>query len=242
MIPKINLIYYKNILDNVLTRFVNDTSDFFVKDNNQYVFSKSISKKRLTSVLEEYIKDEILKLVLKYDVSNPNYYFVIGSCFPSNNILLQFISNKDKLQKFKNKLETKYKDIKYLLKEIDIIMDFEMLNFIFEDIFAKFFKRKTFQKILGNQYKNLFFIRHEQLDCYSMYRMIKDIYGRINTVNLHKVNKEKMSENLVSINELIGKKVTRKKEICRGKETDFIRREIKQYVENCIMGNLNGKE
>lgn len=242
MIPKINLIYYKNILDNVLTRFVNDTSDFFTRENNKYVFSKSISKKRLSSILEEYIKDEILKLVLKYDVSNPNYYFVIGSCFPNNNILLRFISNKDKLQKFQNKLESKYKDIKYLLKETDIIMDFEMLNFIFEDIFTKFFKRKTFQKIFGKEYYNLFFIRHDQLDCYSMYRMIKDIYGRINTINLHKANKEKMSENLVSINELIGKKVTRKKEICRGKETEFIRKEIRQYVENCIMGKLNGKE
>ena len=73
-----------------------------------------------------------------------------------------------------------------------------------------------------------------------MYRIIKDLYGRINVINLHKKNKDRMSENIVSINELIGKKIIHKKEICRSSDIEYIKNEIKQYVDNCMIGKCDG--
>lgn len=235
-IPKINLIYFKNIVDNSLTNFINDSSVFFTKENGLYVFSKKVSRKKLTKVLESHIKTEILKFISKFDITKPNYYFVIGSCFPCDNILLKYESKEHKIPNNIHKLITQHRFVKYFLKERDISIDVEMFNHIFEEIFIKFFKKENILKTFGKEYKNLFFIRHENVDCYSMYRIIKDIYGRANTVNLHKKNREKMSENIVSINELIGKKIIHKKEICRSSETEYIRNEIRQYVESCIVG------
>jgi hypothetical protein len=155
---------------------------------------------------------------------------------------LEYELSNNKLSTKIHKLIDAHKDIKYFLKERDISIDVVMFNYIFEEIFSKFFKHKNILNYFGNDYKNLFFIRHEKLDCYSTYRIIKDLYGRINVINLHKKNKDKMSENIVSINELIGKKIIHKKEICRSSAVEYIKNEIKQYIDNCMIGNVNGKK
>lgn len=237
MIPKINLIYFKNIIDNSITRFINDASSFFIKENDRYILSKKISRKKLTSYIEEYIKTEISSLATEYDITQPNYYFVIGSCFPCDNMLLDYETDIHKIPTKIKKVIEEHPNIKYVLKEKDVIIDIKTINYIFEEIFSKFFEQKNILKKFGKKYKNLFFIKHEKIDCYSMYRIIKDIYGRANTINLHKKNKEKMAENIVSINELIGKSIQKKKEICRNETNSYIRNEIKQYVESCILGN-----
>jgi hypothetical protein len=237
-LPKINLLYFKNIIDNSLTNFINDASEFFIKENDLYILSKKIPRKKLIKILESHIITEIKRFISGYDLVNPNYYFIIGSCFPCDNIFLKYESKENKIPLKLHKIIETHKDIKYFLKERDISIDIEMFNYIFEEIFSKFFKQKNIKNFFGNEYKNLFFIKHEKIDCYSMYRIIKDIYGKINTNNLHKKNKEKMSENIVSINELIDKRIIHKKEICRSSDMEFIKNEIKQYIDNCLIGNL----
>jgi hypothetical protein len=239
-LPKINLLYFKNIIDNALTNFINDASEYFKKENDLYILSKKIPRKRLLKIIESHIIEEIKKFVTKFNITEPNYYFIIGSCFPCDNILLKYETTEHKIPNNIHKLISTHKDIKYFLKERDISIDVEMFNYIFEEIFSKFFKTKNVIHYFGEDYKTLFFIRHEKLDCYSMYRIIKDLYGRINVINLHKKNKDKMTENIVSINELIGKKIIHKKEICRSSDIEYIKNEIKQYVDNCMIGKCNG--
>lgn len=236
---KINLIYYKNILDNVFYRFFEDYNDSFSRNDGKYIFSLNISRNCLKKKLTIYFIEELKKLITDYDILNPKFYFVIGSCLPCDNMLLNHIPSESK---FPNKLRlfiSQHPNIKYFLKEHDIKIDIEMFNCIFEEIFNKFFSnKKEILKSFGEKSTNLRFIKYQNLDCYSIYRIIKDIFGKINIVNLHKQNLDKMKFVIRSMNEIIGSYVLKKKEICRSSEFDMIKEEIKSYMINCMTGNI----
>ena len=238
-IPKINLVYYKNILDNVFARFFEDYNDSFTKSNGLYVFSGSLARSSLKRKLTEYFVEELSPLVEDYDVLKPNYYFIIGSCFPCDNMLLSHLPENSRFPEKLKKFVTQHPNIKYALKENDIRIDDEMFNCIFEDIFNRFFNdRKEILKAFGKRKTNLRFIKYNNLDCYSTYRIVKDVFGKINVVNLHKKNIDSMKDVIRSLNEIIGSHVLKKKEICRSPELEMVREEIREYVENCISGRI----
>lgn len=238
-IPKINLIYYKNILDNVFARFFEDFNDSFSKINDQYVFSGRISRTALKKKLTSYFIEELSPLVEDYDVLKPNFYFVIGSCFPCDNMLLSHVPENSRFLEKIRMFVTQHPNIKYAMKENDIRIDDEMFNCVFEDIFNKFFNdKKEILKAFGKKKTNLRFIRYNNLDCYSTYRIVKDIFGKINIVNLHKKNIDNMKDVIRSLNEIIGSHVQKKKEICRSPELEMIRGEIREYMENCMAGRI----
>ncbi len=238
-IPKINLIYYKNILDNVFARFFEDFNDSFSKINDQYVFSGRISRTALKKKLTSYFIEELSPLVEDYDVLKPNFYFVIGSCFPCDNMLLSHVPENSRFLEKIRMFVTQHPNIKYAMKENDIRIDDEMFNCVFEDIFNKFFNdKKEVLKAFGKKKTNLRFIRYNNLDCYSTYRIVKDIFGKINIVNLHKKNIDNMKDVIRSLNEIIGSHVLKKKEICRSPELEMIRGEIREYMENCMAGRI----
>lgn len=238
IIPKINLIYYKNILDNVLCRFFEDCNGLFSKDGDLYVFSGRTSRTSLKKILTAYFIEELGKVITDYDVLKPNYYFVIGSCLPCDNMLLSHLSDERIPKKLKLFIR-QHPSIKYVLNEHDIKIDFEMFNGIFEEIFNGFFgSRKKVLDSFGKNKTNLRFIKYENLDCYSLYRMVKDMFGKINVVNLHRKNLDNMKNVMRSLNEVIGSYVLKKKEICRDRDLDMVRREIRAYIENCIAGNI----
>ena len=53
---KLNLIYYKCLLDLAIEEFVKCYEDFFTKDQDRYVFGLNVSKKKLYDALEERLK------------------------------------------------------------------------------------------------------------------------------------------------------------------------------------------
>lgn len=214
--------------------FFEDYNNCFSRSNDKYVFSKTMSRSSLKKTIRKYIALELDSLTQEYNYLSPNYYFIIGSCFPCNNMLLKHIP-ENKMPKKLSVLIKNYPNIKYFLKEKDIHIDNELFNGIFEEIFNNYYiKPKEIIKDLGKNKTNVKFVKYRIFDCYSIYRMIKDMFGRINIINMHKVYGDKMKDVLRSVNEIIGSQVLKKKEICRDKMFDNIKEEIKSYMIQCM--------
>lgn len=226
--PRINLLYYKNLLDKCFLRFFEEFNADFNKTDGGYVFSNKISQVTIKKTFVKYLKDELKNFIPEFKEAAPEYLFIIGSCIPGDNILLNSFGEDEYFpQKFRKILET-VPDVKYYLKESDIHIDIRMFNAVFEDIFLDFLNRKV------SVARNVFFIRHNRLDCYMMYKTIKQRFGSL-TVNLHKKFFTSDDRCIHSVNENIDMYSHRKLEILRSEEMRPYRDEIYRYMDNCIM-------
>jgi hypothetical protein len=169
-VPKINLLYYKNLLDVCFYRFFDLYNNSFIKEENHYILAERLSKSKLTHIFKILIKEQLLECTNEFNILEPNYYFIIGSCFPKDNIL--FIhSDPTKVPKKLENIVTNDYQLKYLFKEKDIKLDMILFNQIFQDIFDDFFSNEQkLLKFLGKNRFNVVFIKHRHFDCYSMFR------------------------------------------------------------------------
>lgn len=231
--PKIKLLYYKNLLDNCFARFFKDFNDDFIQENGVYVFNASWSVFHFKKIFKEYLCDELRKYVKPNSVVGADYYFIIGACVPKDNILLDIQSGyfPEKLRKI---ISNNY-NIKYFLKEKDIKIDLVFFNTMLEDLFIEFFKNQwRIPWHVGDEYTNLFFIQHARLDCLTMYKTIKHLYGRSNTENLHKTMFKDTKPIIYSINEQIDKYVHDKSILNSMGEFHRVMKEVNQYVDECM--------
>lgn len=235
--PKINLIYYKNIIDQSCIHFFDEYNDFFIKQDDSYILASNFDINKLEKIFKKYIKLELKKYVKPYDILNLNYYFIIGSCLPKDNILLKYKNDKYFPQKLNKLINSNY-NIKYYLKEKDIKLDLVKFNTLFINIYNYLFKENNLNKFLGSNYNNVFLIQHNNLDCYGMFKIIKYIYGKDNCVNLYKEHLEDKKSILVAVNDKINEYINNKTELNKSKEFKNIIQEVKMYLEFC----LNGKE
>ena len=226
--PRINLLYYKSIVDRCISRFIEEhDSDFTRQENGEYVFSNGVSEQTLKKIFLGYVKDELGQIVSGYKNSSPEFYFILGSCFPGENILLEFGGRAPKLRKLIEIIP----DVTYFLKESDIRMDMRMVNSALDGIFSKFMKEKR------KTWPNVFFLRHRKVDCYMLYRFIKNTYGSM-AVNVGKRFYSGGDRAIFSINDDIDK-------ICPFKD-DYIKRgffknienEVYQYIDTCLNGDM----
>ena len=229
-VPKFNLLYYKALLDRCFIRFFEEGSGWFKKDEDgNYQLSKGLSKSQIMKIFSEYLKDELLKLIKPYSLLEPNFYLIIGACMPKDNLLLQY---KD--ERFPKKLEAvieKNAQLKYILKEHDIKIDIGKFNHAAICLFEKLFKsRREVEWLFGKQYKNIIFVCHSQLDCYSMFKVIKHIYGRSNCWNIHREKLYDMKSPLVAINDLIDRSIHSKLELNKSQEFKLIVKEVQQFL------------
>lgn len=180
-------------------------------------------------IFSEYLKDELLKLIKPYSLLEPNFYLIIGACMPKDNLLLQY---KD--ERFPKKLEAvieKNAQLKYILKEHDIKIDIGKFNHAAICLFEKLFKsRREVEWLFGKQYKNIIFVCHSQLDCYSMFKVIKHIYGCSNCWNIHREKLYDMKSPLVAINDLIDRSIHSKLELNKSQEFKLIVKEVQQFL------------
>ena len=164
-----------------------------------------------------------------------NVYFIIGSCYPIDNILYK---TRDLSQYFPIKL-SKYieqnQTTKYLLKEHDIVFDNSMFNSTAINIFNMMFKKKNVRKIADLDFSNVHFISHNQLDCYAMFKIIKQLYGKTNCVNICKqLSLQDKMQPYVAINELVDRYINNKLAIIKSDRLQTIKQEVKQYIDNCL--------
>lgn len=233
-IPKINLLYYKHILDSVLFDFFQETNEFFTKQDDVYVFSAGISRLRLTEYFTKKIVSTIKKHVVSYSKKDPNYYFIIGACYPKDNFLLKYRHQGYFPEKL-SRLIFSDNYAKYLLREKDIHIDMKFITDIFLDVFIKFFSSKSaVLKEFGASYQNVVFIMHNRLDCYLMFKVLKYVFGAKNCVNVYAEKLSNEPKCIIAVNELIDKYITNKKEINKSKDFVNIVNEIRRYSSECI--------
>lgn len=232
--PKINLLYYKNILDLMILEFFDKYNDLFIKQDGLYIFSANFSKSKLKSILNELFINAITKYITEFDLFNPNYYFIISSCLPKDNLLLS-LRTKEVFPKKLDLLLTKNINYKYILVEKDIKIDFSLFNQIFIEIFNKYFlNSKNVLKDFGPDYKNIFFIQHKRLDCYMLFKIIKNKFGDENCINIWKSHFSGITPPLVAVNDIISQKIIGKQFINKLPEFKRFVKEVYQYVDGCI--------
>ena len=73
-----------------MSKFFYDYNDDFSKIGDFFILGKAFSKSKLYEIVEKYFIDVVNSIVNDYDILNLKYYFIIGSCMPKNNILLEF--------------------------------------------------------------------------------------------------------------------------------------------------------
>lgn len=229
-IPKLQLLYYKNVLDLTISSFFAKFNDDFSKtSSSRYVFSSDASRESLKKTFRTIIIDIIQEFTEPWTIENPSWMILIGGCYPKNNILLKYHNKKDY---FPAKLETiidKKPSIKWVLSEKDIDIDIELFNELFNEIFVELVNEKIQTKL---NLKNVVCISHKHLDCYMLFKILKWIYGKsicsnvYETSGLSKINKLP----LVAINDLLSRYIHNKQAVNKSKEFKQYALEVKQQL------------
>lgn len=231
---KINLLYFKNLLDIAMTRFVTEHNNMFVREGDKYIFAVDYDQAKLKKIFRFYITDELKKYITPFDLIDPNYYFIIGACFPQNNLLLKFKGDCYVPAKVLDTIRMNY-PIKYYMKEKDIIMDMIRMNQVFVELFDEFFSNtKTVRKMFGKDYTNVFFIQNSVLDCYSLFKIIKGMYGNSSCVNIHKEMMTDIKHPIGSINETLCNYINNKREFLDSEEFKRTKASVMEYITDCI--------
>ena len=237
--PKLNLIYYKNILDLAVLKFFEENNDSFVKQGQSYVLGTAVGKRALTAFFKKQLAAVIKEIAKPYSVIQPNYWIVIGACMPKDNLLLSCSGSKNLPNKLVKAINAPFQ-LKWLLKEHDIKIDLMKFNEAGIQLFNTLFQsQKNVQRLLGKGWTNVFFVQHKNLDCYAMFKTIKALYGRSSCTNVWKDKLQGVKLPLVAVNDLIDRYVTDKAELNQKHEFKVAVKEVKQYVDQCLQFALN---
>lgn len=230
--PKFHLLYFKNLLDMSIVKFFELYNKKFQKIHGKYVLSEDMSRIKLSRIFKQLIIEELSKYITKYDRLSPDYYLIIGSCLPKNNLLLDFKNDKYFPAKITKLLNSEY-SIKYLLKEKDIDINIMRFNDICIELSNDFFYKDVLVKKCGKDYANVIFVQHNKLDCYVLFKVLKFIYGKSNCINIYKEKMSKEKLPLVAINDIIGKYIN-KSDMNKSQKLKLITDEIQQYIDEKI--------
>ena len=73
---------------------------------------------------------------------------------------------------------------------------------------------------------------HKNLDCYSMFKIVKSIFGKQNCVNLQKEMFVGQKKPLIAVNDLIDKYIHNKTALSNIQEFRIAYEEVKQYLKD----------
>ena len=225
---KLNLIYYKNILDIALEMFVKKHEECFTKDGSAYVLGLSASKKSLQKDIEKCIDSSIDK-ALKSTSSKDDVAIVIGSCYPIDNLLLDFKDSKYFPKKLSSLIDSR-PALKWLLAEKDIQLDIDLFNEIAIEVFNKKFT-KIEPKRSSISRPRVLYVSHSRLDCYMLFKTLKWAYGSSNCLNVWKETLSSQRQNLVAVNDLISKYIQNKSRMNKSIEFKMYALEVKDYLD-----------
>lgn len=235
--PRIKLLYFKNVLDVCFRRFFEDFNGSFTRAlNGDYVLSDAPQPEKTRKYFVERVKEVLNRHVRLFDPLAPEYFFIIGGCDPRDNMLLDF-ADRRLPERLVRVLESDPCP-KYVLRENDIKIDIGFFNSLVDGLFADFFARRT---AFGADWPHVFAVKHRRLDCYSVFKVLKYLYGRSSCVNVWKDEFEDRRHVLVAVNDLIDRYVRDKAAANRSREFKMIVAEVKEYCDGCIEGVLGGR-
>ena len=233
--PKIRLLYYKNIVDRCFLSFIDSRQNCFSRSpTGKYVLSSSLSRGTLVRFFEKSVTAEISKCCRPFDVMRPEYTFVIGGCDPRQNLLLAF--KTDRFPAKLDRLLSSGRSLKYLFREKDIDLDIDAFNSALDEVFDRMFSdRRRFLSAVGKDRANVFPIRHRLLDCYSVFKALKYVYGKSNCVNLYTELFSGDRRCFVSVNDMIDAYTAK----ASANSSPAFKRavgELREYAESCVAG------
>lgn len=227
-LPKFHLLYFKDLLNVAFIKFFEEFNSQFVKIGNEYHLGQSVSMSSIEKFFKTAIDSMLNEITASYDVlKSPNYYFIIGACQPKDNYLLAF-KTKSFPKKLNSLLNCKTQ-LKYILKEKDIKIDIVKFNEACCNVFNDYF----FDRAKANK-PNVVFLTHKNLDCYSLFKMLKCIFGNTNCINMQKVYFDKFNSSIVAINDLIDMNIHCKYKANKDPKFKKMFREIQQYLDLII--------
>lgn len=241
-LSKFRLIYYKALVDRCFDRFFGDYDHQFQKDGSFYVFTENWTQHRIQKVFSQYLSLELQHLAVPYSFQAPDYYIVIGSCTPKDNILLSGKMLQLYFPKKLDKIISGDAQLKYFLKERDIKLDIQLFNSAIESLFVKLFSSKDYVcKLLGKNYGNVIFVKNSKLDCYTLFKTIKHLYGKSNCQNVHKEKLYDMKNLIIATNDLIDRYVVDKTFLNSSAEYQKCMSEVKQFIDESIKERAYGR-
>ena len=227
---KLDLIYYRNILDVALKIFFDANEDFFIKEDGKYIFSANVSEHRFKTIFCNCISSAFNAIADLVDICKNDIIVVIDECYPINFILNKYVNPID--DEMLNFIEGK-PEIKWTLAENDIAFDIELMNSIAIDFFNRCFLEKiSMSKAISNK---TIFLAHSNLDCYMLFKIVKWAYGKSNCYNLW--NSFSGQCFLKSIDDLISQKSQNKTLLNKDYEFKKYAKEVKEHMQlklNCI--------
>lgn len=140
-----------------------------------FVCTKKLTSKNLITKLIDYmgsaINERYSSLFAKNTVLDPHIFLLIGSCKPTDNLLLRSL--------FEYSFDKK---ISYELKEKDIILGngIDSLDSIFDLVLDKLFRsrKNPFHVSEDKSNKNMIVIKNKCLDERTIYQILKQKYGK----------------------------------------------------------------
>lgn len=233
--PKFNLLYYKNILDLAFQLFFDQNNNKFKKQDDCYILADAMSISQLQNAFRRHIATVIKQYAKPYSIEHPEYWLVIGACMPKDNMLLKCKNQQYFPAKLQKLIDAPWQ-IKWLLKEKDIKIDNIKFNEACIQLFNKCFKNNAaVTKMLGKEWSNVHFVQHSQLDCYSMFKTIKALYGRSNCTNVWKDKMQNVKLPLVALNDLIDRYIHNKVDLNRLPQFKIAVQEVKQFIDERIL-------
>ena len=224
---KLDLIYYKNLLDIAIGKFVQMHEDCFKKDGNAYVLGLNASKTKLQQEVETCIDTALSSIISKFG-DKDDVFLVIGSCYPKDNLLLSF---KDDIY-FPKKLSALIAEnpaLKWLMVEKDVEIGIDLFNELAMNVFNRRFCKQCPRRSRIVHPKTIY-VAHSKLDCYMMFKIIKWAYGSSNCCNVWKEHLQGMKSNLVAVNDLVSKYVHNKSRMNKSKEFRQCALEVKDFL------------
>ncbi len=227
---KLNLIYYKNVIDLAFQSFVASNGEHFTKCNGKYVLSKLFTKASLKQELEKHIASALREL-LQPVRSACDKCILIGSCYPRDNILLDFKSQSYFPKKLESLMASK-PSLKWLLREHDIEVDIDAVNEAFVSIFNSIFTHGSMTRALRSSCSSVIALSHRRLDCYALFKVIKWAYGSSNCVNMYKEKLHGHKQCMVALNDLVSKYIPGKAAVNSSSEFKACAHEVKGYLDS----------
>ena len=228
--PELNLIFFKHLADSVLFSYFRESD--FTREDGGYALVETKRESTVKAILDGLIVQKLKDLVEPWDIMKPKHYLVIGSCFPKDNLILDFL-NGIYLPESLLPFVSKESHIKYIFREKDLLADTVLFNKMLTDIFNRYFDGKNLERSLGKGYSNVHFIQHRRLDCYLMFKTIKYIYGKTNCRNMFLEKGIKNNRVILAVNEMVDKVID--KRVLNGSiQMKIIAKEVRQYLDFCL--------
>lgn len=182
--PKSYIAKYSEILDSCVGDFFEFYNGMFAKtEAGKYAFAEAKGKAWFEGVFNGLVAKKIREFARPYDRQKPEYWFVAGGCDPRGNILLFH-----KKKYFPEKLDRTVSEgkVRYELRESDIDIDMAAACEAFESSFDRMFRREKGSFGGGDVPKNVFFVKHADLDERLVARIVSKACGGAEEVNIER--------------------------------------------------------